>query len=70
MNLLKSLIIRLCYLPVIVHYRVLVHEGNVVMVEGEIMHELKASALSARDHYYIAQVHSLSHIMHKNLYII
>ena len=33
------------------------HEGGVVMVEGEIMHELKASALSARDRYYIARVH-------------
>ena len=28
------------------HYGVLVHEGN---VEGEIMHEPKVSALSARD---------------------
>jgi len=35
----------------------LVHEGDVVMVEGEIMHDLKASALAARDHYYIARVH-------------
>jgi len=35
------------------------HEGNVVTVEGGIMHELKASALAARDHYYIARVHSL-----------
>ena len=52
------------------HYGVLVRKGNVVTVEGGIMHELKVSALSARDHYYIAQVHSLSHIMHKNLYII
>jgi len=34
-----------------------VHEDNVVAVEGEIMYEPKASALSARDHYYIAQVH-------------
>jgi len=35
----------------------LVYEGDVVMVEGEIIHELKASALSARDRYYIARVH-------------
>ena len=35
----------------------LVHEGDVVTVEGEIMHEPKASALAARDHYYIARVH-------------
>jgi len=34
-----------------------VHEGNVVTVEGEIMHEPKASALSSRDRYYIARVH-------------
>jgi len=40
-----------------VHYGVLVHEGNVVMVDGGIMHEPKVSALSARDHYYIARVH-------------
>ena len=33
------------------------HEGNVVMAEGGIMHKLKASALSTRDRYYIAQVH-------------
>ena len=33
------------------------HEGDVVTVEGEIMHEPKASALSARDRYYIARVH-------------
>jgi len=37
--------------------RDLMHEGDVVMVKGEIMHEPKASALSARDHYYIARVH-------------
>ena len=36
--------------------RDLVHEGDVVMVEGEVTHEPKASALSARDRYYIAQV--------------
>ena len=35
----------------------LVHEGDVVTVEGEIMHEPKASALSAQDRYYIARVH-------------
>jgi len=35
----------------------LVHEGDVVTVEGEIMHEPKVSALSARDRYYIARVH-------------
>ena len=35
-----------------VHYGVLlVHEGDVVTVEGEIMHEPKASALVARDRY-------------------
>jgi len=34
-----------------------VHEGDVVMVEGEIMHEPKVSALSSRDRYYIARVH-------------
>jgi len=39
-----------------VHYGVLVHEGDVVTVEGEIMHEPKASVLSARDRYYIARV--------------
>ena len=33
------------------------HEGDVVTVEGEIMHKPKASPLSARDHYYIARVH-------------
>jgi len=33
-----------------------VHEGDVVTVEGKIMHELKVSALTARDCYYIAQV--------------
>jgi len=27
------------------------------MVKGEIMHELKASALSARDRYYNARMH-------------
>ena len=32
-------------------------EGNIVMVEGRIMHEPKASTLFARDRYYIAQVH-------------
>jgi len=37
-----------------------VHEGNVVTIEGKIMHEPKASALSAQDRYYIAQVHKLS----------
>jgi len=36
---------------------VLVHKGNVVMVEGGIMDELKASALSTQDRYYIARVH-------------
>jgi len=36
--------------------RDLVHEGDVT-VEGEIMHKPKASALSARDRYYIARVH-------------
>ena len=35
----------------------LVHEGDVVTVEGEIMHEPKVSALAAWDYYYIAQVH-------------
>jgi len=35
----------------------LVHEGDVVMVEGEIMHEPKASALATQDRYYIARVH-------------
>jgi len=35
----------------------LVHEVNVVKVGGGIMHELKASALSAQDCYYIARVH-------------
>jgi len=37
-----------------VHCGVLVHEGNVVTVDGGIMHEPKASALSTRDHYCIA----------------
>ena len=32
-------------------------EGDVVTVKGEIMHKPKASALAARDCYYIAQVH-------------
>jgi len=40
-----------------VHYGVLVHKGDAVTVEGEIMHEPKASALSARECYYIARVH-------------
>jgi len=41
-----SLIILKCQLCV--HYGIqLVHEGDVVTVEGEIMHELKASVLSA-----------------------
>ena len=31
--------------------------NNIVMVEGRIMHELRASALSAQDRYYIARVH-------------
>ena len=44
-------------IPVLCALRVLVHEGNVVMVEGGIMHELKASALSTRDRYYIDRVH-------------
>ena len=35
----------------------LVQVGSVVTVEGGIMHKPKASALSARDRYYIAQVH-------------
>ena len=30
---------------------------DVVTVEGKIMHELKATALAAQDHYYIARVH-------------
>ena len=33
------------------------YDGDVVMVEGEIMHEPKASALSTQDHYYIGRVH-------------
>ena len=45
------------YTPLFVYYMVVVHEGNVVTVEGRIMHELKVSALSAQDHYYIAQGH-------------
>ena len=43
------------------------HEGDVVTVEGEIMHEPKASALSARDCYYITLVHSLNPVMHTQL---
>jgi len=35
----------------------LVHEGDVVMVKGKIMHGPNAGALSARDRYYIARVH-------------
>jgi len=31
-----------------------VHEDNLVKVKGEIMHELKASVLTAQDGYYIA----------------
>jgi len=43
--------------PINMDYAIkLVYEGDVVTVEGEIIHELKASALSARDHYYIARV--------------
>jgi len=34
-----------------VHYEALVHKGNVVTVEGGIMHEPKVSALSARSRY-------------------
>jgi len=41
-------------LPGFVHYEVLVCNGNVVTVEGGIMHEPKASSLSARHSYYIA----------------
>jgi len=41
-----------------VHYKVLVHEGDVVTVKDGIMPEPeskpKASALSAQDCYYIA----------------
>jgi len=37
-----------------------VHEGGVVTVEGKIMHEPKASALSVRDRYYIARVHYIA----------
>jgi len=33
------------------------HEGNVVTVEGGIMHKPKASALSTQDRYYIARVY-------------
>jgi len=33
------------------------HKGNIVMVEGGIMHELKASALAAQNWYHIAKVH-------------
>ena len=33
------------YLPVLVHYGVLVHEGSVVTVEGGIMHKPKASII-------------------------
>jgi len=40
-----------------VHYRDLVHEGNVVTVEVGIMHEPKAVALSGLDICYIALVH-------------
>ena len=36
-------------LSVFAHYGVLVHEDNVVTVEGRIMYKPKASALSARD---------------------
>jgi len=32
-------------------------EGDVVTVEGEIMHEPKASALATQDPYYITRVH-------------
>ena len=34
------------YIPVFVHYAVLVHRGNVVMVKGRILHWQKASALT------------------------
>jgi len=34
------------YIPLFVYYMVVVHEGNVVTVEGRIMHELKVSASS------------------------
>ena len=44
------------------------HEGDVVTVEGEIMHEPKASALSARDRYYIARAQALTkRVMHTKL---
>ena len=43
------------------------HEGDVVTVEGEILHEPKASALSTRDRYYIARVHKLNPVMHTQL---
>jgi len=45
------------YKLVFVYYGVLVHEGNVVMVEGGILHEPKAGALSSLECYYIARVH-------------
>jgi len=34
-----------------------VHEGDVLPVKGEIMHEPKVSALSVRERYYIALMH-------------
>jgi len=43
-----------------VHNGVLVHKGNVVTVKSRIMHELKVSASSAWDRYYITWVHWLT----------
>lgn len=40
----------------------IIHEGIIVTVQVEMMYryELKVSEISARDHYYIAQVHKLT----------
>jgi len=50
-SLLVSLVLGLYLL------QYLVYEGNRVTAEGRIMHEPKASALSAPNRYYIAGVH-------------
>ena len=43
------------------------HEGDVVTVEGEIMHQPKASALAVQDRYYIALSALTKPVMHTKL---
>jgi len=62
------------YLPVFMNYRVLVHSGNVVMVEGRIMYSPSslACALSHPQpllHCPSALTNPINHVMHKNWYM-